>query len=47
LVKSRKGTTLYDALLKKKGIENEEDEVGSYWMTLRKWEYTGTWKRKH
>jgi hypothetical protein len=29
-------------LLKKEGIENEEEEVGSHWMTLRKLEYTRT-----
>jgi hypothetical protein len=27
--------------------ENEEEEVLSYWITLRKREDTGKWKRKH
>jgi hypothetical protein len=30
-----------------KGRENDEEDVSSYWMTLRKREYTAYWKRKH
>jgi len=30
-----------------KGREDEEEDVNSYWMTLRKIEYTGDWRRKH
>jgi hypothetical protein len=32
---------------RQKGRDNEEEGVSSYWMTLRKREYTGSWKRKH
>ena len=32
---------------RKKWQEDEEEEVSSYWMTLRKQEDTGNWKRKH
>jgi len=24
-----------------------EDDVSSYWMTIRKWGDTGNWKQKH
>ena len=36
-------TTIYSVLLKenKKGRETEEVDTSSYWMTLRKYEYTG------
>jgi len=27
-------------------LEDEEDDVSSYWMALRKQEYTGSWQRK-
>jgi hypothetical protein len=27
--------------------EDEGEDVSSYWMTLRKREDTGNWKRKH
>jgi len=27
--------------------KDEEADVSSYWMSLRKWEHTGTCKRKH
>jgi len=27
--------------------DDEEEDVSSYWMTLRKWEDTGILKRKH
>jgi hypothetical protein len=42
-------TTVWNTLLKDrhKGREGEEEDVSSYWMTLRKAEYTGNWKWKH
>jgi hypothetical protein len=27
--------------------KDEEEDVSSYWMTLKKWEGTGNWRRKH
>jgi hypothetical protein len=27
--------------------DDDEEDVRSYWMTLRKWEETGILKRKH
>jgi len=32
---------------KERSDEDEEESVSSYWLSLRKWEGTGNWKRKH
>jgi hypothetical protein len=31
----------------RRGRQDEEEDVSSYWMTLRKRECTGNWKGKH
>ena len=40
--------TYKNMLLKKNytGVEDEKEEVSSYWMILRKWIRTGTRKRR-
>ena len=30
-----------------KGLEDEEEGVSSYWMTLKEQKVVGKWKRKH
>lgn len=43
------GAAFQNMLLKerKKWREIEEEDVSSYWMTLRKRQIIGTWKRNH
>jgi hypothetical protein len=45
----RRNCLLENTLLKEryKGWEWEGEDVSSYWMTLRRRENIGIWKRKH
>ena len=36
-----------DRRAEQKWLEDEEEDVSSYWMPLRKQEGTGNWKSKH
>ena len=42
-------TTRHWSKDRRKGIwrEDEDEDIRSYWMNVRKWEDTGYWKRKH